>query len=43
MTQPSRYRGQPVSGGIGLGEIYHGGPAVPRPNGQRRARTLKPV
>src|SRR5579872_643553 len=24
MTGPSRYRGQPVSEGIGLGEIYHG-------------------
>jgi phosphoenolpyruvate-protein kinase (PTS system EI component) len=38
MTAPSRYRGQPVSEGIGLGEIYHGDPAAPK-NGHRRPAT----
>jgi phosphoenolpyruvate-protein kinase (PTS system EI component) len=38
MTLPSRYRGQPVSEGIGLGEIYHGdSPAAE--SGHRRAST----
>jgi phosphoenolpyruvate-protein kinase (PTS system EI component) len=35
MTAASRYRGQPVSEGIGLGEIYHGDPPEPE-NGHRR-------
>jgi phosphoenolpyruvate-protein kinase (PTS system EI component) len=39
MTTPSRYRGQPVSEGIGLGEIYQGDPSLTRENGHRRAAT----
>ena len=35
MTAPSRYRGQPVSAGIGLGEIYHGDPPATE-TGHRR-------
>jgi phosphoenolpyruvate-protein kinase (PTS system EI component) len=38
MTAPSRYRGQPVSEGIGLGEIYHGDSPVAE-NGHRRPPT----
>jgi phosphoenolpyruvate-protein kinase (PTS system EI component) len=38
MTAPSRYRGQPVSEGIGLGEIYHGDPHESI-NGHRRPAT----
>jgi len=38
MTAPSRYRGQPVSEGIGLGEIYLGDPHEPI-NGDRRPAT----
>jgi phosphoenolpyruvate-protein kinase (PTS system EI component) len=38
MTAPSRYPGQPVSEGIGLGEIYHGDPHEPK-NGHRRPAT----
>jgi len=38
MTAPSRYRGQPVSEGIGLGEIYHGDSHEPS-NGHRRPAT----
>ena len=39
MTGPSRYRGQPVSEGIGLGEIYQGDPSRTRTNGHRQAAT----
>ena len=39
MTAPSRYRGQPVSEGIGLGEIYHGDPRPAEKNGHRRPAT----
>jgi phosphoenolpyruvate-protein kinase (PTS system EI component) len=39
MTTPSRYRGQPVSEGIGLGEIYQGDPSFAKENGHRRAAT----
>jgi phosphoenolpyruvate-protein kinase (PTS system EI component) len=39
MTTPSRYRGQPVSEGIGLGEIYQGDPSLTKENGHRRAST----
>ena len=39
MTTPSRYRGQPVSEGIGLGEIYQGDPSLTRENGHRRVAT----
>ena len=39
MTAPSRYRGQPVSEGIGLGEIYHGDPRPAAKNGRRLAST----
>ena len=39
MTTPSRYRGQPVSEGIGLGEIYQGDPSLTKENGHRRAAT----
>jgi phosphoenolpyruvate-protein kinase (PTS system EI component) len=39
MTTPSRYRGQPVSEGIGLGEIYQGDPLLTKENGHRRATT----
>ena len=39
MTVPSRYRGQPVSEGIGLGEIYHGDPRPAEKNGHRRPAT----
>ena len=39
MTVPSRYRGQPVSEGIGLGEIYHGDPRPAETNGHRRPAT----
>ena len=38
MTAPSRYRGRPVSEGIGLGEIYHGDPREPA-NGHRTPAT----
>jgi phosphoenolpyruvate-protein kinase (PTS system EI component) len=38
MTAPSRYRGQPVSGGTGLGEIYHGDTPAAK-NGHRRLPT----
>jgi phosphoenolpyruvate-protein kinase (PTS system EI component) len=38
MTAPSRYRGQPVSEGIGLGEIYHGD-SVLAGNGHERPPT----
>ena len=38
MTVPSRYRGQPVSEGIGLGQIYHGDPGD-RINGHRQPAT----
>jgi multiphosphoryl transfer protein len=38
MTVPSRYRGQPVSEGIGLGQIYHGDSAIPK-NGHRQPAT----
>jgi phosphoenolpyruvate-protein kinase (PTS system EI component) len=43
MTTPSRYRGQPVSEGIGLGEIYQGDPSPTRENGHRRAATEEEV
>jgi len=40
MTAPSRYRGQPVSEGIGLGEIYLGdAPAEAGPRNQRLTET----
>jgi phosphoenolpyruvate-protein kinase (PTS system EI component) len=39
MTAPSRYRGQPVSEGIGLGEIYQGDSAPATDNGHRRPPT----
>ena len=39
MTTPSRYRGQPVSEGIGLGEIYQGDPSLTKGNGHRRVAT----
>jgi len=39
MTVPSRYRGQPVSEGTGLGEIYQGDPAPARGNGHGRPQT----
>jgi phosphoenolpyruvate-protein kinase (PTS system EI component) len=39
MTTPSRFRGQPVSEGIGLGEIYQGDPSPTKENGHRRAAT----
>jgi phosphoenolpyruvate-protein kinase (PTS system EI component) len=38
MTVPTRYRGQPVSEGIGLGQIYHGDSAITE-NGHRRPAT----
>jgi phosphoenolpyruvate-protein kinase (PTS system EI component) len=38
MTAPSRYRGQPVSEGISLGEIYHGDSVTPK-NGHQRPTT----
>jgi len=38
MTLPSRYRGQPVSEGIGLGEIYHGDSTAAQ-NGHRGPAT----
>jgi phosphoenolpyruvate-protein kinase (PTS system EI component) len=39
MTAPSRYRGQPVSDGTGLGEIYQGDPVSTEGNGHRRPPT----
>jgi phosphoenolpyruvate-protein kinase (PTS system EI component) len=42
MTAPSRYRGQPVSEGTGLGEIYHGDSHEPA-NGHRRPATEEQV
>jgi phosphoenolpyruvate-protein kinase (PTS system EI component) len=38
MTVPSRYRGQPVSEGIGLGQVYQGDSAVAK-NGHRQPAT----
>jgi phosphoenolpyruvate-protein kinase (PTS system EI component) len=39
MTAPSRYRGQPVSEGTGLGEIYHADPRPPENNRHRGLAT----
>ena len=42
MTAPSRYRGQPVSEGIGLGQIYHGD-SRDQTNGHRQPATEEQV
>ena len=42
MTVPSRYRGQPVSEGIGLGQIYHGD-SRDQTNGHRQPATEEQV